>query len=176
MAGRIWLDLDDVVFETARTVAEHFGLTEAHVHDCRERRHHCLRAWGYDCDTVWRAAETLIERGLPWVPGAFAGLCALRRAGHRLSVLTARRPETIDRTIRNLGADAALLLDDVIHCGRLDAKAAYVRDGDVLIDDMPHEALIAADQQILYRRPWNRAYQARRTAADWPAIVAHLTA
>lgn len=170
----IAIDIDDTLTDSFSYfipfVAEYFGA------DCEE-----LRKKNISYSTLppeWKAKENMFgmayyDKVVPMTPfkkGAKEAVQALRAAGHRVVIITARTTDfytdpyrTTAEELQNGGIEYDKLICTV------DKSAACLAEGvSVLIDDMPKNceaALSCGIGAILFRSPGNR-----EVSVDFPAV------
>lgn len=136
-----------------------------------------LEEWfGSDEDRIaaHRAAVAAgLHRDAPPVPGAVAGVAALRKLGARTVAVTARGSYREDRgaVLQDIGAWAetyGIVFDDV-HVGRPKARAGC----DLYVDDSPDDVAALRDAgqvAVVFDQPWNSALAPPR-AAGWAQLT-----
>jgi uncharacterized HAD superfamily protein len=123
-------------------------------------------------------ADPALYAQAPVVPGAAAGVAALRSVGWRLVAVTARAPHLAEATTEWL-ARHRLPVESVHHTPVGTKAAAAARLGVVAsVEDNPAEAelLAAVCQSWLLDRPYNREYplQQCRRLSSWDDAVGRL--
>jgi uncharacterized HAD superfamily protein len=195
MAGQrrvflIALDVDEVLADFLAKLLEYHN----QEYGSRLRRedfytYDWWHVWGGSSEEAFRKFYqfmlTPLAEAVEPMPGAIEGVRALKRAGHRLEVITGRpkqlsylTQEWLDRWFGKL-IDGFHSTDMHIFNHGHDSKGTLCRDlrADLLIDDMykyGEECLDFSVPFLLYDSPWNRAYPLRpgmRRAKNWPEIV-----
>ena len=198
---RIYVDFDDVVTETARTLcgyaAEMFG------------RHVAYRdVFAFDLRLSFSLDDAQIARLMarahspaalaeyPETPGATATIAAWKAAGHEIEIVTGRPPSTHDGTVawlarRGLGDLPVIHVDKFGRdLGGMFHSRNYVMSLDDLlalrydfaVEDSPiglgHLARMDVGRVAVFSRPWNRETplpdERFRRRATWRGVAALL--
>jgi uncharacterized HAD superfamily protein len=112
----------------------------------------------------------------PPVPGAVAALTHLKALGHQLVVVTSRALRL--RVLTMAWLDYHGILVDEIYClqGGSKAPVAKAQGIDVLVEDIPHQAIAVAESGVpvlLFAAPYNDhvMHQRIERCADWTEVV-----
>ena len=119
--------------------------------------------WPLGCEWMWERINPL--------PGAIDTVKKLIKDGHKLVIVTASAPETIEPKLKKFffRRYPFFTMDDVII-----AKQKYLIEGDVLIDDGVHNFDKVRCNKILMTAPHNKNFDAEgngmRRANNWDEI------
>lgn len=188
-ALRIGVDFDGVLFDHVPYLLR--GFRDAHDIDLEKEG---FRYWDFfqyravrEKELSWNCVRAILRRiendptlhlNPPRDENAAAILAEWRRKGHRIEIVTAREEESRETTELFLRAHG--IPHDALRMG-VGLKTGY----DVLIDDAPHNVLMAAaggSLSILMDHPYNRDVPAERNplrVRNWTeaaAILARLPA
>ncbi len=197
---RIYVDVDDVLCETAAHLCEiaarefgrHVAYKDVFQFDLQEV-FDLTDAEMARFMTVSHESDSLLAH--PVTPGAPEGLRALRAAGHEVEIVTGR-PASAHRPTATWLARVGLADFPVTYVDKYGRDACYphhpedpltvslaellMRRYDVVIDDSPKvlEHLATAWPQtriLVFSRPWNRNYPLSDNmsrVADWKSVLA----
>lgn len=185
MTEPLWiaLDLDDVVLEfvagVCETISRDFGVNV---------RPEDVTDWEFgkflDQHIGYSWWEWLEDHAYVWgdkfkpVPGALGGIEKLRRAGHRLEIVTAKPPWAEDQLWTWLAKYKPRVHQVTIVPVEHISRKQDVTDADVLVDDKYENAVEWARSgrpAILYNRPHNAKFDAIPEgvvrAGSWARVV-----
>lgn len=195
---RVYVDFDDVLCETARTLSrlanELFGRNVPYEQITRFNLQLAFHLDKEQIDSLMRHAHTSsFLLSLPPAPGAEEGLRRLAAAGHTVCIVTGR-PVSTEAASREWLAHRGFTSFEILSVDKYGrANGERTPDGrralspqefaaipfDTAIDDSPDALDLLAPRTrcriFVFDRPWNAAYTLAPNmarAAGWPAILA----
>lgn len=170
----LYLDIDDVIFDTAGEVARRINAIGLEIKRSDFRVHPSRDGWlslGHKgVDDEWLTplyTRVIDEGGLPLIPGFMRALQILRSYFPAVRFISARAPSLRERTELELRALSLVEERDTVICtGGSEAKLSWIPSGATLVDDWPH---IRAEhiRHVLFSRPWNASIPHSRRLATW---------